>query len=154
MGAPVVHWEIHARDASLLHSFYSDLFGWKVDTNNSMNYGMVNTGSKSGAQGGIPQRNEQSPAQSVTLYAEVDDPASYLSKVESLGGRIVMPVTEVADMVTFAMFSDPEGNIIGLVKSAPPPPKPKKKAAPKRKAAAKRSRSSGAKKRKARRRRR
>jgi len=28
-----------------------------------------------------------------------------------------MPITEIPDMVTFAMFSDTEGNTIGLVKS-------------------------------------
>jgi hypothetical protein len=154
MGAPVVHWEIHAREASRLHTFYADLFGWKVDANNPMNYGMVDTGSKSGAQGGIPQRNEQSPPQSLTIYAEVDDPAQYLIKAESLGGRVVQPLTEVPNMVTFAMFSDPEGNVIGLVKAAPPPPKPRKKAAPKRKAAAKRAKTSASKKKKTGRRRR
>jgi predicted enzyme related to lactoylglutathione lyase len=30
-----------------------------------------------------------------------------------------MPVTEIPGMVTFAQFADPEGNIVGLVKSEP-----------------------------------
>jgi predicted enzyme related to lactoylglutathione lyase len=28
-----------------------------------------------------------------------------------------MPVTEIPNMVTFALFSDPEGNVVGVVKS-------------------------------------
>ncbi len=27
-----------------------------------------------------------------------------------------MPVTEIPNMVTFAQFSDPEGNVVGMVK--------------------------------------
>ena len=42
-------------------------------------------------------------------------------------GRIVMPVTEIPNMVMMAMFADPEGNTIGLIKAAAPPPrKPRK----------------------------
>lgn len=141
MGAPVVHWEIHAQDAKRLHDFYTGLFGWRVNANNPMNYGTVNTGSKSGAQGGIAQRNEQSPATNVTFYVEVKDLQMHLAKAESLGGRVVMPVTEIPNMVTMAMFSDPEGNIVGMIKAAAPPPKKKKKkAAPKKRAKAKRGR--------------
>jgi predicted enzyme related to lactoylglutathione lyase len=29
-----------------------------------------------------------------------------------------VPVTEIPNMVTFAQFADPQGNVVGLVKSA------------------------------------
>lgn len=48
MGAPVVHWEINARDAGRVQEFYSKLFDWKVNANNPMHYGLVNTGSRQG----------------------------------------------------------------------------------------------------------
>ncbi len=123
MAAPVVHWEIHAMDGKKLQDFYTDLFGWKVDANNPMNYGLVDTGSTKGAMGGIAQRGEQSPPANLTFYVEVDDLQQYLTKAETLGGRTVMPVTEIPDAVTMALFSDPDGNVIGLVKAVPPPPK-------------------------------
>jgi predicted enzyme related to lactoylglutathione lyase len=150
MGAPVVHWEINASDAKKLHDFYSGLFGWQVDANNPMNYGLVNTGSKSGAQGGIGQKSEQSPATNVTFYVEVEDLSEHLMKAETLGGKVVMPVTEIPDVVTMAMFADPEGNIIGLIKSQPPPPKKRKKPAPKKPAPKKRPAKTKAKAKKAR----
>ena len=41
---------------------------------------------------------------------------AYLDKAEELGGKTVMPPTEIPDIVTLAMFSDPEGNLIGMIK--------------------------------------
>lgn len=53
MGQPVVHWEIGAKDARRLQDFYAKLFDWKIDANNAMNYGMVETGGQGGINGGI-----------------------------------------------------------------------------------------------------
>ena len=50
-------------------------------------------------------------------YVEVNDLQAYLDKAEKLGGKTIMPPTEIPDQVTLAMFTDPEGNVIGLVKS-------------------------------------
>ncbi len=33
-----------------------------------------------------------------------------------MGGKVVMPITEIPNMVTMAQFADPEGHIIGIVK--------------------------------------
>ena len=52
MGSPVVHFEIVHKDAAKLQPFYSELFDWKIDANNPMNYGIVDTGGK-GINGGI-----------------------------------------------------------------------------------------------------
>jgi predicted enzyme related to lactoylglutathione lyase len=51
----------------------------------------------------------------VTFYLEVDDLQAYLDRVEQAGGKVVVPVTELA-MVTFAQFADPQGNVVGLMK--------------------------------------
>ena len=45
----------------------------------------------------------------------MDNPQAYLDKVESKGGKTVMPVTEIPGMVILAQFADPEGNVVGLV---------------------------------------
>ena len=70
--------------------------------------------SQGGINGGIGGCNGE--PNRVTFYAQVDDLQAYLSKAESLGGTTVLPPTEIPDVVTIAMFSDPEGNVIGLVK--------------------------------------
>jgi predicted enzyme related to lactoylglutathione lyase len=43
MGAPVIQWEITSKNAGELQKFYSELFDWKVDTNNALGYGLVDT---------------------------------------------------------------------------------------------------------------
>ncbi len=150
MGAPVVHWEINSNNAERLQEFYSKLFGWSINSNNPMHYGLVNTGSEKGAQGGIGQNDPNQPAgPPVLFYMEVQDLQETLNKAVSMGGTIVMPPMEIPNMVTFALFRDPEGNTLGIVKGEEPKPAPKKtakkkpaskKPVAKKKSAAKKSR--------------
>lgn len=116
MGAPIVHFEVNCRDGKHAQEFYGALFGWDINANNPINYGLVNTGTKKGIQGGVGQVDVDKSSY-VTFYAEVDNLQKYLDRAVLLGGRIVLPVTAVPNMVTFAQFADPEGNVIGLVKS-------------------------------------
>ena len=113
MPNPVIHWEITGKDAPKLQQFYTDLFGWNVDSNNPINYGLVDTQTEDGINGGIAQ--EQELATRVTVYVQVDDLQAYLDKAESLGGKTILPPTVIPDTVTLAMFTDPEGNIMGMV---------------------------------------
>ena len=137
MAAPVTHFEINARDSKRANQFYSGLFGWSIepasDATTGMIYGLVNTGVKMGINGGIGQTQADGPP-SVTFYVQVEDVQSHLERVVALGGRVIVPLTDVPGMVTFAQFADPEGNIVGIIKG---PQTPAKKAAPGKKAAAK-----------------
>jgi predicted enzyme related to lactoylglutathione lyase len=111
---PVTHFEINAQDAPATQKFYKDLFGWGIDTNNPDNYGIIDTKNKgTGINGGIGA--SQQGRSWVTFYVECDDPAATLAKVERLGGRRVMEPMESMN-VTYALFADPEGNVIGLAK--------------------------------------
>src|SRR5215469_15838866 len=47
MGAPVVRFEIMGGKGNRLEKFYGELFGWTIDSNNPMKYGMVDTDSPS-----------------------------------------------------------------------------------------------------------
>jgi predicted enzyme related to lactoylglutathione lyase len=133
MGAPVMWWEINSNNAAGLQEFYTKLFGWSVNANNPMHYGIVSTGNKKGIGGGIGQNDPNQPAPTpVTFYIAVKKMEDTLNKAVSLGATIVMPVTEIPNMVTMAMFRDPDGNTIGIIKDqAPPKPKKAKKAAKK-----------------------
>ena len=52
----------------------------------------------------------------VTFYVETDDPAATLAKAERLGGTRVMEPMDAGGNVVYALFADPEGNVIGLAK--------------------------------------
>lgn len=115
MAYPVTHFEINAQDAPATQKFYQDLFGWGIDTNNPQNYGMIDTRNKgTGINGGIGA--SQQGRSWVTFYVECDDPAATLAKAERLGGRRVMEPMEAMNVV-YALFADPEGNVIGLAKT-------------------------------------
>jgi predicted enzyme related to lactoylglutathione lyase len=111
---PVTHFEINAQDAPATQRFYQDLFGWGIDTDNPDNYGMIDTKNKgTGINGGIGASREGKSW--VTFYVETDDPAATLAKVERLGGTRVMEPMDAGNVV-YALFADPEGNVIGLAK--------------------------------------
>lgn len=113
MPSPVIHFEIGTRDSAKAAAFYGKLFGWTTEA-----YGpaqMISTGSERGIAGHINALGHE-PHRYVTVYAEVDDIAAYLKKAESLGGKTVVPATEVPGMGHFAWFTDPDGNIFGLWK--------------------------------------
>ena len=129
MGAAVVHFEVNVKDLQRAKDFYSSLFDWNIQEIPSMNYGMIDTKLKMGINGGIGQ-SEAGQSPFVTFYVQVDDPQAYLDKAVTLGATVVKPVTEVPDMVTYALFTDPSGCLVGLIKGpqSVPVEKPKRKA--------------------------
>ena len=114
MGKPVTQFQIVAKDPDKAATFYGKLFGWSIDTNNPMQYGMVESAGE-GIGGGIGK--EDVPL--VTFYVAVDDPAATLEKLVALGAKVVMPPQDVPGGPTIARFSDPAGNVLGLVKAQP-----------------------------------
>jgi predicted enzyme related to lactoylglutathione lyase len=115
MPNPVSWFEILGTDAAKLQKFYGDVFSWKLSppVPEMGNYSMLDNEGR-GIRGGIGSGDSR-----VTVYIEVDDPQAYLDKVTRAGGKTLMPVTAVTDEVTIAMFADPEGHIIGLLKGNP-----------------------------------
>jgi len=128
---PVTHFETNARDAKAQQKFYGDLFGWKIDTNNPQDYGMATAqdGTR-GINGGIGA--SQDGRSWVTFYIETVDLPATLARIERLGGRTVMPPMG-AGATIYALFADPEGNVVGLANMPQPP---KKRAAGRKKTTA------------------
>lgn len=112
-GAAVVHFEIGVRDGDRSRRFYSQLFGWAIDVDDRNGYGMVRTGSYSGIGGGIIAAPPGAPSW-VTIYVAVRDLDTALGRARELGGRTVTEPTDIASGMAFAMFADPDGNVIGL----------------------------------------
>lgn len=119
MATPAVAWfEITGKDGPRLQGFYSRLFDWQIqDAGDGSGYGLVRAVEK-GIGGGIGASQDGGAGQ-VTFYVEVDDPAAYLSRAEELGGKTIVPPTELPQFgLTFAFFADPEGHLVGLSKGA------------------------------------
>ena len=118
MGMPVVHFEIGTKELSSSSRFYQSLFEWDV-AGDERGYGVVETGSDVGIGGGLLQTPEHVPPY-VTIYVRVDDLDKYLIRVEELGGKKVMAPMPIEGVGSFAMFADPDDNVVGLFEESPP----------------------------------
>ena len=114
MGAPVVWFEVAGRDFDTLSKFYTELFHWKVDADNPMGYGMVDTGAEGGIPGGIFAPGDDAD-QYVSFYVAVPSINATLEQAERLGAKVAQPRTELEAGPTVAMLDDPEGHRIGLI---------------------------------------
>jgi uncharacterized protein len=121
MGQPVVHFEIVGKDLDKLQGYYSDLFGWQIDSNNPMKYGVVqregNTNADGVGIGGGVGAGPEGYDGHVTFYVEVPDVEAALAKAESLGGTRMMGPDKPMEGVEIGLFTDPEGHTVGLVRS-------------------------------------
>ncbi len=117
MGQPVMQWQILAKEPDKLAEFYTKLFAWEINTNNALNYRMVDAGSERGINGGIWPAPPGAPSM-VSLYVEVGDLGAYIAKAIKLGGKVVMPPQKLPDGDEMAIILDLEGIPVGLFKPA------------------------------------
>jgi predicted enzyme related to lactoylglutathione lyase len=122
LGQPVVHFEIIGSDTDKLRSFYSELFEWEFDTDNPVNYGVVQRDGNTnpdgiGIGGGLGAAPEGYSGH-VTFYVEVPDVEAALAKAESLGGTRMMGPEKVMEGVEIGLLQDAEGHVVGVVKGA------------------------------------
>jgi predicted enzyme related to lactoylglutathione lyase len=114
MTHPVVHFEIVGEQGGALKRFYEDAFGWTVNADNPMNYGLV-AATEPGIGGGVMDALPDGQSR-VTIYIQAADLAAALASVEAAGGRTLMPPEAVEGGPEIALFADPAGNMVGLVK--------------------------------------
>lgn len=112
MGNPIVHFEIRSEDPDASRAFYGELFGWAYPPGGFPGYTYVDSGVPAGTiPGGI------SPLQGgkslVTVFAGVADVQAALDKAVGLGATVVQPATR-APGVTFGLFADPQGHVVGV----------------------------------------
>src|SRR5512137_2720012 len=104
----IVHFEIPADDLKRAKEFYSNLFGWKIESMSGMDYMMIDT---FGPGGGMMKRMH--PDQQITDYFGVPSIDEYAAKVEKLGGKVIVPKMAVPGMGYFVLCLDTEKNVFG-----------------------------------------
>lgn len=115
MKATVDWWEIIQPDkesSDRAKAFYTEVFGWHVKTEGEYDYGQVSE-EDSRVGGGIGPGQPGGKGY-VTIYITVPSIDEHLKKIEKAGGKTVMPRTEVGGAI-FAQFTDPTGNMVGLL---------------------------------------
>ncbi len=115
----IVHWELMGPDGDKLAAFYGELFGWSLAPSPGFDAYNMTTEEETGIGGAIGQGNENMP-QYQTIYIQVDSVEEHLGKAEGAGGTTVVPRTVVPGMVAFGLFTDPAGNLVGIVEAETP----------------------------------
>ena len=122
MKNPVCWWEICTKDAGKLAKFYSEAFGWEQKDMPGMGYTVMDSGDgKNGGIGGgvfSPKEGEEMPPY-LTMYIAVDDVDATVAKVKELGATVTCEPFDVPKVGRIAMFNDPQGHMVGMIKSAP-----------------------------------
>lgn len=119
MGCPVVHFEIGCRDRAKTETFYTNLFGWRIEPAGPA--GIVSTGSGSGIAGHITSLGHE-PHNYVNIYVEVDNLEAYLVRASELGARTLVGPVPIPQG-RFAWVADPEGTMVGLMERSASKPK-------------------------------
>lgn len=120
------YFEIPADSIDRARKFYNALLGWKIEPATNLDpasaaalqYHSISTGpAQEGTlnMGGMYRRQM---TETIKNFVLVEDFDKVLAKVEMLGGRIVMPKTEIQGVGPVAIIQDTEGNGIGLWKPA------------------------------------
>ena len=114
--------ELTTRDPQRSVEFYGAVFGWNahlLPMAGLADYTEFQVGGRSVA-GMMPMEGDSWPAELPNrwmVYFAVDDCAAAVAKVEELGGKVMVPPTEVPPGI-FAVVNDPQGAVFSVIKFA------------------------------------
>lgn len=118
-----VHFEIPVDDMERAQKFYKELFGWDIvgAGDNFNDYFIIQTVptdekgilKEPGLNGGMLARSN--PGQSIINYISVDNIDESLTKLEELGGAILMPKMPISGIGWNCVVKDTEGNTFGMI---------------------------------------
>ena len=115
MANPFVHVELVTTDIDKAKPFYRSLFDWKLndmDMGGGMTYTLIEVGEGTG--GGMMKHPMPGQPSSWLAYVSVDDVRAATDEAKSLGATIVRDVTEIPNVGSFSIFTDPTGATLAL----------------------------------------
>lgn len=119
MPAPVIQFQVLARDPDAAARFYQEAFGWGIDRNNALGYRAISTG-PAGIAGGIwPAPPEGTPV--VQLFIGVEDVSACVARAQAHGATVIVPPQRLPDGDELAIIADPQGITFGVMRLPPSP---------------------------------
>jgi predicted enzyme related to lactoylglutathione lyase len=114
MSAPVLQWQIVAREPEKVARFYRELFDWKVSAGNALGYRQIETGN--GIDGGVWPAPPGAP-NVVQLFVGVADVEDAVARATALGATVIVPPSTLPDGDTMAILADPTGITFGMMRA-------------------------------------
>lgn len=108
--------DLNTSDPEKAARFYSDWLGWSYEMGRDGYRHISNGGGKHDMLGGIPSNRPLAPGVPPhwLAYFKVADCKASAAKVAELGGKLLMPATEMPDVGTIAVAADPQGAVFAL----------------------------------------
>lgn len=108
----ITHVDIPVDDMGRATAFYNAVLGWEIaEMPGFEGYPMWQAPNQVSG-GGFAQREQG--FETMRNYVEVESIDDVLGKVTDAGGAVVMEKTPISDTSWYAVFSDTEGNQMGL----------------------------------------
>ena len=111
----VIHFEIPMDNNERATTFYSSVFGWKIEKSPFMDYWLATTGpdNEPGINGALAPRADTMKTTTNTVgVPSVDE---FLKKIAAAGGKAVTPKMPIPGIGYFAYCQDTEGNLFGIM---------------------------------------
>jgi uncharacterized protein len=112
----ISHFDIPSDDPQRAQKFYQDVFGWEFGKwEGPMEYWIVKTGedNEPGINGGLTRRMPGQIGMTNTITVNSID--EYIKKIQTKGGKILLPKMPIPGVGQYASCMDTEGNIFGLI---------------------------------------
>lgn len=108
----ITHIDIPVSDTARAQAFYSRLFGWQIaEVPGFEGYPMWQAPNQISGGGLAPRSDDFTQPRS---YVEVDSIDETLAVVKAEGGTVLMGKSPISDTSWWAVFTDPDGNTVGL----------------------------------------
>lgn len=110
----IVHTELGSSDPGASAAFLGKIFGWTFEEMPSPNGPYHIMSGPAGSIGGIRGLAPEEPGPVVVNYVLVENIEAAVKNVESNGGKITVPVSEIEGMGKMAWFQEPGGCTMAL----------------------------------------
>ena len=107
----IAHVEIPSTDLDRSKDFYQTVLGWEFKPFGN-DYLLFNN--HKGTMAGLRKVDKVAKGDSTVFHINMPDIDSILKRVKESGGSVVRNKTVIPAMGWYALFEDPDGNIVGL----------------------------------------
>ena len=126
----IVWHTLNTTDLAAARKFYTQLLGWsatELDMGPGGKYTMFRDGDQDvGGAAALDPRAAAAGARSHWLaYPSVDDVDAVADRVPAVGGKILVPPTDIPNVGRFCVAADAQGAVIAPFKGTPSAPQPK-----------------------------
>jgi len=115
MSNRVTHFEIPSDNPEANMKFFTEAFGWKFMQFGKEQYWLAATGDEKspGINGAVmKKRDPKQPVVNAIIVKNIEEAIRHIGKA---GGKMVMPKRAIPSVGWLAFFTDPDGNIHGIM---------------------------------------